>query len=225
RIQAEPIGSPLKVNPALADRAKPAYRDGLRALVRKHARGERLTRLALNHAFESAYGRWLMRAVVRARDGTFQLLVIPGSNAVTQQIHNRFNQGFEVDPPNDSPPGLDGVLHVFLGAGTEQQQQQLAFLRAIDDPGKTGSDDLPCVACHVATELLERRAATLITDAGGIPGAYDGGAYNLSLETSRRKETLGTVLALGYWLDLPVLSRRVVNETAQVLNEIEARFP
>ncbi len=61
-------------------------------------------------------------------------------------------------------------------------------------------------------------------DAGSVAGAYDGGVYNLSLETSRRKSTLGTVLQLGYWLDVPVIGQRVVNETAQVLSEIEQRF-
>jgi hypothetical protein len=226
RIQAEPLGSPLKASPALSVADKPAYADGWRALVREHALRERLVRLTFSVEILSSSAKWLMRGVERGADGEFHPLSIPGTSATTLRVRNSTPGGFEVDPPNDTPPGLSSLLSpsAFADAGARSQSELLELVRAIDDPGRHSADTLPCVTCHVATEVFERRAGSLGIDAGSAPFAFDGGAYNLSLEASRRKDTLWSIRALGYWLDKPVISQRVVNETAQVLSEIEQRF-
>jgi hypothetical protein len=97
----------------------------------------------------------------------------------------------------------------------------LEALLAVDHPTKVAPDAAPCIACHTSTPLLEARAPA---GAQHLSGAYVT-SHNVNIEAGKTPSTSGRLRALGYFLRTPVISRRVAHETAQVLTEIERRFP
>jgi hypothetical protein len=57
-----------------------------------------------------------------------------------------------------------------------------------------------------------------------LPGRYTS-KFDLSVAGGMSTQTSFTIRALGYVAQKPLISQRVVNDTAQTLTEIEARFP
>jgi hypothetical protein len=155
----------------------------------------------------------------------FHDMAIPGSAAVRQDVFRR-GDGFQASPAVDLPAGLTGVLStsVFEAASSDSQTVMLEALLAVDNPTKVASDTAPCVACHTSTPLLEARAATAGVDVQRLRGAYVT-SHDVSVAAGRLPSSGSTLRALGYATQTPVISRRVAHETAQVLTEIEQRFP
>lgn len=94
-------------------------------------------------------------------------------------------------------------------------------LAAVDNPLKVAPDMAPCVACHTSTLLFKARGAGV--DPRTLRNAYLT-SRDVSIPTSQAT-TVTTLRALGYVGQTPLISRRVAHETAQVLTEIEQRFP
>jgi hypothetical protein len=223
QLQGAPVTSALAVSPGLSNPGKPGYAEGLRAFVRAYAQRAQLVRLALNaQPVIFSQVRWRMRGLERRADGVFQEMVIPGSAAVQQDVILR-GVGYETTPAVDQPAGLAGVLteSVFDAASFDAKTTLVDALLAVDHPLKVAPDTTPCVACHTSTVLLEARAPGEDVQQQQLRGAYVT-SHNVSITANR---SLRTTRALGYMIKTPVISRRVAHETAQVLTEIERRFP
>jgi hypothetical protein len=223
QLQGAPITSALAVSPGLSDPGKPKYAEGLRAFVRAHALRTRLVRLTMNaQPISFAEVRWVLRGFERSADGEFHEIVIPGSSAVQQDVFLR-RPGFEASPNVDLPVGLAGVLSPseFAAASPDAQVTMLEALLAIDHPTTVAPDTTPCVACHTSTLLLDARGGANVQH---LRGAYVT-SHNVSIDAGRPPSSGITLRALGYATRTPVISRRVAHETAQVLSEIERRFP
>ena len=61
-------------------------------------------------------------------------------------------------------------------------------------------------------------------DPATIPGRYTS-PYNLSNTTGIATTNDRSLRAFGWLFQQPAISQRVINETAQVLGEMETRFP
>ena len=57
-----------------------------------------------------------------------------------------------------------------------------------------------------------------------LPGHYNS-AFDLGIAGGQSAQTPTTLRALGYLAKQPMISQRVVNDTAQTLTEIEQRYP
>lgn len=223
QLQRMPVASALAVSPGLSDPQKPAYAEGLRAFVRAYAERTRLVRLSVNANpvyFQEI--RWLMRGLERRTDGTFGDSVIPGSTTVRQEVFLR-DQGFAVQPSVDLPAGMAGVVSstTFSLESIAERDAMVEALVASEHPLKVALDTAPCVACHVSTQLLAVRAPQL--EPPRLPGAYVT-SHNVTVDADPQKFGF-SLRALGYDGQMPVISRRVAHETAQVLTEIERMFP
>lgn len=223
-LQGAPIASALAVSPGLSDPNKPQYAEGLRAFVRAYAQRARLVRFTVNaQPAQSADIRWLLRGLERQADGTFREIVIPGSAEVRQDVFAR-GDSFEARPSVDLPAGLAGVLSAaaFSAASREEETVMLEALLAVDHPLRVAPDTAPCVACHTSTSMFDLRTA-------GVPAPHLRGGYvssqNVAIDAGKLPVRGRTLRALGYLADTPIISRRVAHETAQVLSEIEQRFP
>lgn len=224
RMQAAPVSAPLSVSPGLSDPLKQAaYAERLRAFVRKHAQRARLVRFSVMAQPQTSQVRWLMRGLERRADGVFHSIVVPGSTHVQQDLFAR-GLGFEATPQIDLPSGLTGIMtpSMFEAASRETQTAMLEALLAVDHPLKVAPDTAPCAACHTSTTLLDSREAAV--DVLPLRGGYVS-SYDLSINTGMTPRERGSVRALGYSRDRLFISRRVIHETAQVLTEIERRFP
>ena len=113
---------------------------------------------------------------------------------------------------------------MFDGADTTKKRASLAALAAVDNPLSHTAETVACVACHVSTVVMNARAASAAIDPLALPGRYTS-KFDLSTAGGKSAETQTTLRALGYLRQLPMISQRVVNDTAQTLTEIEQRFP
>jgi hypothetical protein len=75
----------------------------------------------------------------------------------------------------------------------------------------------------VATFLTARRAATTGVNPAALAGRYTS-PYDLTVDTIAARDPR-VLRALGWAASLPAISQRVANDTAQVLDEVERRFP
>jgi hypothetical protein len=225
-MQGDPADAALQPSPALSDPAQTAYAEGVRALVRALASKERLVRLALNaQPVFNAQVRWVLRGLERRPDGTFEDMSIAGSSAPKQEVLSQ-GPGFEVIPASDTPQGVGGILmqEAFARAEAAQQRSMLEVLVAVDNPLTHGLATASCVSCHTATILLEARSKAAGIEVSSLSGAFTS-TRNLSIDAGKLAVRRTTLRALGYQHDEPMISRRVVHETAQVLREIEQRYP
>lgn len=228
-IQDAPVEGPLRPSPALSDVSKPVYAQyaaAARRFVKARALEARLAQLTLNtQPQEYAQVRWLFRGLARAGDGSFQELPIAGSSASTLHVFLAGN-GYDVRDAGVAPEGLNDLLSykAYGEAEPPRQLSAVATMLAVDNPLRHGTATASCVACHTATALREIRAATI--DLKNFPEGYKS-TRDLSVDAGVLPDSLGTLRALGFagWDAKVVISRRVVNETAQVLDEIALRYP
>lgn len=226
-IQAEPITSPLRVSPGLTGPRAGDFTTKLRALVADYGGANRLTRLTLNAQpiFFSAI-RWAMRGLER-RDGAFVAMTIGGGAPETTQDITLFGTAsYTATPATDTPVGLFGALSstTFESTTADRQRAYLEVLAAVDNPLVHGPDTVSCIACHASTVATTARAKTAGVDATTVRGRYTS-SVDTSIAAGKSPTTERTVRALGWLGRDAMISQRVANDTAQVLREIEQRFP
>jgi hypothetical protein len=228
-LQDEPVDSALAVSPAFGGPAEDAFRTALRDLVLAYAAADNLSRLTLFAELPLTQPLdWVFRGVELV-DGDFADIVMVDSD-VTQQTVLLAPLGEEVtygaDPLPAEPEGFSLALadQAFASASEPEQNSALEALAAVDNPLSYTSNDVQCVTCHTSTALQKRRGTMAGQDPLAVDGAY-ASDYNLSIEGSDAADSKGSLRALGWFGKSPKISQRVVNETAHVLGEIDARFP
>ena len=96
------------------------------------------------------------------------------------------------------------------------------MLAAAENPNVSAPDTVSCIACHVSTQLTHLRTTEVGADPTSIAGRYTS-SYDLTVQGTLR--TARTLRALGWLHRDRIISQRVVNDTAQLLLELQARFP
>ena len=168
---------------------------------------------------------WEFRGVEKNGDA-FVAIPIVGSTATSEQVALTGTPGYDAFPITDTPPGLQGAStqYMFNAADAATRRGYLAALAAVDNPLSHTAETVACAACHVSTVLLAARAMASAIDPLTLPGRYTS-TYDLSIAGGKSAETQNTLRALGYLGTQPMISQRVVNDTAQTLTEIDQRFP
>jgi hypothetical protein len=217
--------SPLAINQGLSSIEAPSeYSKGMMALVAKYASAAQLTRLTLFSA-DANGGRdnWIFRGV-ELSGGAFQPISIPTISAPQQRAI--FNNGYDVSPVADSPAGiqLSFLQTQFDAAPYAMRQAALAALAAAQNPTTTGFHVEQCVNCHAGTYLTAVRATDLGVDPMTVAGTYTS-SHPLSISFGEAASVGASLRGLGWYYSSAVISQRVANETALVLDEIDRRFP
>ena len=178
---------------------------------------------ALNANFASI--TWELRGVERSGNA-FVAIPIVGSTAISEDVLLSSEPGYDVRPNADTPSGLAGAIkkYMFDAADISRKRAFLAALAAVDNPLSHTAETVPCVACHVSTVVMNARALATGIDPLTLPGRYTS-KFDLSVAGGQSATTLNTVRAFGYLGTQPLISQRVVNDTAQTLTEIEDRYP
>jgi hypothetical protein len=218
--------APLAVNSAVDDAA---YATKLRALVTRYAKPASLFRLTLfgQPSIISSI-RWVLRGVVR--DGSSYVdISIPAIDVTEQQavLTGALDEiSFEILPNADVPTGfaIAPLESTFASASRPQQLAALEALAAVDNPLLETAETLPCVSCHVSTLLLPDRAATVGVEVASLQNTFES-TFNLSIDAGISTQRDRSLRNFGWFFGEPAISQRVANETAQVLAEIEARWP
>lgn len=224
RLQNVPLGSALRVNTAFGVDAE--YTATLAGFVRRYAGAARLFRLTLfGQLTNRAALIWVFRGVEQ-RGGGFARIEIPGIQEIDQVSLLFSATEFQTMPQADAPRGFARAMSLrsFMGGTPLEQREALEALVASDNPTLNTADTIQCVTCHVSTTVLADRAAVAGVDVTTLTGRYTSPQFDL---TPLGDEALRfrTLRALGYLRGTPLVAQRTVNETANVLGELEARYP
>ena len=223
---APPQSGALRVSPALSAADPTAYATKLRAFVKRYGGETRLVRLTMNSLNQNfSQITWEFRGVEKNGDA-FVAIPIVGSTATSEQVALSGMPGYDAFPIADTPPGLLGASrqYMFDAADAETRRGYLAALTAVDNPLSHTAETVACAACHVSTVVLNARAMATAVDPLTLPGRYTS-THDLSIAGGQSAQTQNTLRALGYLGTQPMISQRVVNDTAQTLTEIDQRFP
>lgn len=235
------VDAPLAVSAALSSPPAPpaasaAYRERLRALLLHHVRAERLLRLTVfGQDANSVAFAWILRGLERAPFSTGDAALAPieipqlGDAAPVTQQSVRLGGGdtiYLAEPVADLPHGFALALSgpLFAAASAEDRRAAVAALVAIQNPTTHDTGNAQCLGCHVATFLTPARAAAAAVNVAALPERFIS-SHNLAAGGGVATSDARALRGLGWAAALPVISQRVVNETAQVLAELSLRFP
>lgn len=222
-LQPAPPDAPLGVSAAAAN---PAYLARLRGLVERRARPERLVRLTvIGQLADSAAFAWVFRGLDRAGDG-FAPTAIPGVPGAEQSLQLAGGDTvYRTQPLVDAPAGFALATNgpAFAAAAPADRAAALEALTAIQNPLRHDTVDVPCVACHVATFLTARRAEATGVAPAAIAGRYASPRARAAATIASRDARV--IRGFGWAASAPAISQRVANDSAQVLAELDARFP
>jgi hypothetical protein len=199
------------------------YLARLRGLVLRYARAENLDRLTVigQHADSAAFS-WVFRGLER----TGLPVAIPGVAAGEQSLMvSGGDTIYRIDDLVDEPAGFALATNGahFAAASPDQRAASLEALIAIQNPALHDTTNTQCIACHVATFLTARRAATSGLDPAAVAGRFQS-SRDLTVHSIAATDAR-VVRGFGWAASFPAISQRVANDTAQVLAEIDARFP
>ena len=223
---APPQTGALRVSPALGADNPEAYATKLRAFIERYGGETRLVRLTMNAQPQIfAQVRWVFRGVEKKADAFSDMPLVGGNASDISESVILNGSSFDVMPSTDTPSGLLGAIQksVFDAASATQQRDYLSALAAVENPLIHTAETLACVACHVTTFVTSTRATDSSIDPLTLPARYTS-KFELSTNAGEAATTRG-IRALGYNARQPMISQRVVNDTAQTLAEIEQRYP
>lgn len=221
-LQNVPRGAALRVNVADA-----SYRQRLAALVSRYARGTRLERLTLfGQDSDRAALAWVFRGEERGGGTTLGPITIPNIQVTTQEVLLFGGDSYQLLPIADFPLGFSRVVMEsnFRNSTSAEQLQSVRSLLAIDNPKLHTANTVQCASCHLATTLLAPRAADAGIDVGVQPEHFGSTQFDTT-PLGNPGARFRTLRALGYFNDTPLVSQRVINETINVLEELEVRYP
>ena len=223
-VQDVPRGAALQVNTTFTSSAE--YRARLGALISRYAKGTRLDRLTLfGQETEHAALIWIFRGEERTGNALLPI-DIADVHATSQEVTLFGADSYLVTPLADAPAGFKTAMMEtsFRAASGPQQQEAVQSLLAVDNPLLHSAQTAQCVSCHVSTTLLPPRTQDGGIEASALPEQFRSSTF--SQDTVGAPEVRArTLRALGYHGTSPLAAQRVVNESINVLGELEARFP
>jgi hypothetical protein len=176
---------------------------------------------------QGAGNRWAFGGLGRSK-GKWVPLPIAGVPASADQIlfsngaipPSFFNAGF--GPVPAGPDSLEPFLTLASrqAATAPDALEGLRRSARIQNPRRHAAGTVDCVSCHVApaTEAYIARAFDPEVPAGWLEN-FESPGQNLDLTSGAYRFTT-TLRALGYVGEEPAISRRVVNESAAVLEQL-----
>lgn len=228
-LAPEVTEGPLDVHPALvAQGVDGAYGTALRALVLRYAGAENLERVTFFLRAPPTNEVWFFGGLER-KDDTYTAMNIVGVGRGNQRvIRTKVENGWDYDlTPLDKEP--EDVHHLLTSAAAEaagdanRRETMAAFLR-LENPAIHLVDELSCAGCHIApfiTAETTRRYAL-------APSEFPEDAYHSNHDLTQRGQaatTPSSLRAFGWFKDLPMISQRAINESAAVVDHLEATWP
>ncbi len=224
-IEDAPAGDPLEISPAAAA-GNADYLAGVTALVNRFASADRLVRVtALGQESNSGAFGWFFGGYDIGPGGAVPM-IIPLIEQTTQRAQlTGGDVTFNLTPGVDYPAGfllaLNGPL--FAAATADQRYAAVEALTVLQNPLLHDAVDTQCAACHISTNLLPLRAMEVGVDPTTIAGHFTT-TYNTTVSSIEGTDPR-VVRGFGWAATYPAISQRVANDTAEVLTEIEHRFP
>ena len=206
------------------------------ALITSYCGEQNLSRLTFMQLFLNG-NIWAFGGldISRTHAGTpvFADIKIPGTSATLQQFRNNakpepvfFSGGLSPVPTLN--PEFSYLLNDSKSISLPQNEQQISdAVRAafkIENPGLNNPGTVDCVSCHTA-QTARHWALTQFPQLN-LSSRHADVIYNSDRDltnSSPLKERTNNLRAFGYFMDSPITAQRTINETAEVLRQVNAR--
>jgi hypothetical protein len=226
-LAPEVVDGPLDVHAGLlAQGVEGAYGVGLRDLVLAHIGEENLTRMTFFLRAPPAVEVWFFGGFER-RDGELEVMDIVDLGASNQQVIRRdVTDGYEyeVNPLSSFEEVERPLLTTSTADAATESERAAAFqsLLRTENPVVFTPDDLSCAGCHLATFVLaSTRQRFGLEDADFAEDVFEAD-LDLSLRGDA-PSTASSLRAFGYFKRDPMISQRVVHESAAVVLRLRER--
>lgn len=219
-----PDADPLEVTLAAKN---PAYLTKLAALVAKYAKPANNVRItAAGQVAETTPFEWHFREL--DSDGSqFTPTLIPEVDLYQQQMQVT-DGDITYQVPSlgvaDAPVGFALSIEgsYFQAASPTNQALALDALAQVMNPTLNDAVNTQCMSCHVATYLASYRSGELGVDPSTSPSWYH---TSRNITAPLANSDARQVRAFGYVDATPIVSQRVVNDTAHTLDDFDALYP
>lgn len=234
RPTRESIQGPLGVHPIISrEGLKGPYFRALAKIVLSYIGGDRLTRATFTK-LQGGQSQWVFGGFDIAR-GELTRMEIPRVKSATEVFFNvavgaqtEFTDSAITPPPPSTGENVNYISGDSMGvrrnANLEQITRDVLSAARLENPRLQATPQMDCVTCHIAQSSrlwatrefpqldLERKAASI---------SYR--SQNFSLENiSRGGAFTANVRAFGYFDQLPAISQRVIHESAEVADALNA---
>lgn len=227
-LSPEVEGGPLDVHASLiAQGMEGAYAQGLVELILQHAGEQNLTRMTFFLRAPPINDVWFFGGVSRT-NGKLEPLDIVGVGKSNQRVILDTTEGgftYDFTPVETKPEDTNLLLSSerIRGSSEAEMKTALEAFARIENPTTHGADALPCGGCHVSTAVTTAATTHLGLDVKDVSGAFTS-THDLGLK-GEAASTPRSLRAFGWFGKRPMISQRVVNETALVVDDFETRFP
>lgn len=228
-LAPEVADAPLDVHAGLlAQGPEGAYGSALRDLVLTYAGEQNLSRVTFFLRAPPAQETWFLGGFDRV-DGKLEVIDIVGVGQGNQRVIRPNVDGgwqYVVTPEGTTPEDGRVLLDSATAAASSDDARRKAyasFLR-LENPTKYGPDALPCAGCHVSTFVADEAARRFGLAPSDFPADAFGSKHDLTLKGGASRNPT-SLRAFGWFHKEPMLSRRVVNESAAVVDDLERRYP
>lgn len=225
---------PLQVHPILSEQGLDGnYAQGLKELLTKHIGEHNLWRVTAMSTFVGG-DQWTFQGFNIREDGT-QDIVIPRTQGASQQRFS-ISPMTKVDFSNGQltpvPLGNDNLQALlrnsrFLPSQSSPLLKELAASVArIENPNIHTPETMDCVSCHTAQtagSVLFNRMPALKHDPRHVEASFSSPSPLLNVGSHQGNTQI--LRALGYFERHLILSRRVINETARVVERMNSAAP
>lgn len=234
RPTADSIQGPLVVHPIIASESlKGPYFQALATIILSHTGEVRLTRATFTK-LQGGQSQWVFGGFDFLR-GALQRMQIPRVNSATEVFFNvavgtqtDFTDSAITPPPPSTGENVNFIssdsMAVRRSGNPDRITNEALSAARLENPRLHATPQLDCVTCHIAQSSriwatrefpqldLQRKIASV---------SYR--SQNFSLEnTSRGAAFTANVRAFGYFDQLPAISQRVIHESAEVADALNA---
>lgn len=222
---------PLQVSPPLAaDGIDGPYGTALNNLVLKFAGAENLVRVTFFLRTPSRTDQWDFGGFVRA-GAEWKPLEIPGVGSqqrVSLPVSASPKYHYVVEPLSMTPEDLTLPLssdEMEKATSAAREGAMISVMR-VENPRLHSADSIQCVACHVAAPIAASAVSRYGMKLESFTETYASfSGRNLRQDESASARSFALLRAFGWGGPTPAISRRVIHETAEVLDDLDRRFP
>ncbi|MDB4939446.1 MAG: hypothetical protein JWP87_6418 [Labilithrix sp.] len=207
------------------------YGTALNELVLRYAGADSLRRMTFFLRSPSINEFWMLGGFNRTAAGAMTPLDIVGVGKGNQRVDRldaaatSKGYSYQFTPEGNMPETLTPLMssEVAKTSSADDRLRTLAAVARLENPKKYGPDQLPCAGCHVSTVVAAFTKRDHGLDMTSLPDAFTS-THDLTLR-GESATTPSSLRAFGYFGKVPMISQRVVNETAAVVDDLEKRFP
>lgn len=216
-------GGLLRIHPLLSAAGwESSVAQELRSLLLENMGQERLQRLTFMQ-LQGLKNQWRFGGLERTNSG-WQPITIPHVNAAAQTfsnilVHSDLDFVATVVPAQRPPDDFSLVFN--SGQATQADAAALKTAHAatlrVENPLRHDTRSMDCVSCHTAA------SARTWLQARGVDGEQPGDRFQSlhPLGSSGAAFKPAVLRAFGYFGSEPVISQRTINETAEVLHQLQ----